>query len=270
VVVDDVQNHFDAGLMHRFDQRAELVHRRRASARGVGLVRRHEVERHVSPVVSFLGVELMNGQELDGGDPERLQVRDLVDQPSEGASAIGRNARSRPPRESADVQLVDDEIMCVPRSRIVSPVERGRSARQHAERGPTRVRTWRSRRGAAEAGRKVNGGGIRVEQHFRRIEPVPFVRLIGSVDAIGVILRAGHLGGGHPAVPDASRLTPERIEAALGEWLRRVGAVQQQGDAGRVPRVQREIPRLTIVEPGRAQRVRRALDIGPPFHARQS
>src|SRR5688572_21358071 len=98
------------------------------------------------------------------------------------------------------------------------------------------------------------GRGVRIEEHFRRIESVAFVRPIRSLDAIGVILRAGHVGGGHAAVPDASRFMPQRVEAAFDERLRRVGAEYQQSYAGGVPRVQREIPGLPIVDPGCSRR----------------
>ena len=94
VVEHDVEDHLDAGAMQRLHHVAELVHRaERIPARAVRLVRREERDRCVAPVVdlarrAILGIELEHRQQLDRGDPELLEIRDLLDQAGERAAGL--------------------------------------------------------------------------------------------------------------------------------------------------------------------------------------
>ena len=86
VVEHDVEDDLDARPVQRLDHVAELVHRaERIPARAVGLVRREERDRRIAPVVDLarravLGVELEHRQQLHRGDPELLEIGDLLDQ----------------------------------------------------------------------------------------------------------------------------------------------------------------------------------------------
>ena len=85
VIEHDVENHLDAGAMQRLDHVPELVERaERVAARAVGLVRRKEGHRLVSPIVGpsarrVEGIELKHWQQFHGRDVKILQVRDLLD-----------------------------------------------------------------------------------------------------------------------------------------------------------------------------------------------
>ena len=82
VVVDDVEDHFDAGGVQRLDHRLELAHLLAALAgAGVFVVRREEADRVVAPVVAQPALdqvavvdELMHRHQLDGADAEARQV----------------------------------------------------------------------------------------------------------------------------------------------------------------------------------------------------
>ncbi len=84
VVVDDVEDHLDAGLVQRPNHRLELGHLAAGlPRRGVLVVRREEADRVVAPVVAEPSIEevavlheLVDGHQLDGGDPELAQVAD--------------------------------------------------------------------------------------------------------------------------------------------------------------------------------------------------
>ena len=93
VVVDDVEDHFDAGAMQRLHHVAELVERtERIGRRAVGVMRREERYRLVAPVVHAAGrglrIELLDRQELDGCNAEVLQIGDFLDQAGIGAALL--------------------------------------------------------------------------------------------------------------------------------------------------------------------------------------
>jgi hypothetical protein len=77
VVVDDVEDHLDAGRVQRLHHRLELLGHAERVARRVQVVRREERDRVVAPVVAQpLGVEvvvvdeLVHRHQLDRGDAE--------------------------------------------------------------------------------------------------------------------------------------------------------------------------------------------------------
>ena len=133
VVVDDVEEHLDAGAMQRLDHRLELLDLPAAlAAAGVLVVRGEEPDGIVPPVVAeplveqMLGMdELVDGQELDGGDPEHLQMLDgrRRGHPGIFAPLILGDLRV-PLGESLDVDLVDHRVVPgMAESPVVAPVE---------------------------------------------------------------------------------------------------------------------------------------------------
>ena len=116
VVEHDVEDDLDARPVQRLDHVAELVHRaERIPARAVRLVRREERDRRVAPVVDLarravLGIELEHRQQLHRGDPELLEIRDLLDQAGEGAAGLLADAGAGMAGEAAHVHLVHDGL----------------------------------------------------------------------------------------------------------------------------------------------------------------
>ena len=84
VVVDDVEDHLDARAVERLHHPLELAHLLAARpGRGVAGVRGEEPDRRVAPVVreplldeEVLVGDVVDGQQLDGGDAEVAEVRD--------------------------------------------------------------------------------------------------------------------------------------------------------------------------------------------------
>ncbi len=133
VVVDHVEDHLDARRVQRLHHLFELAHLAALVAgRTVARHRRKEAERVVSPVVAQAAIEqeafvdeVVNGQQLDGGDAELLEVIDAGFVGQAGISAAQffgdfgiANA------EAADVHFVDDRVGQRHFQRhIVAPVE---------------------------------------------------------------------------------------------------------------------------------------------------
>ena len=163
VVVDDVEDHLDAGAVQRLDHALELAHLLAAVARrGVGRVRREEADRGVAPVVrqplrveEVLVGDVVHRQQLDRRDAERLQVRDRVlgGQPGVRPAQVLAHARAQL-REALDVRLVDHGL--VPRRAqpaVALPVEaRDRSRRTSGSRRRRPRRRARGRRPRSPVG----------------------------------------------------------------------------------------------------------------------
>ncbi len=133
VVVDDVEDHLDPGLVQRPDHRLELGDLLAALAgRGVLVMRREEADRVVAPVVPQPPVdqlrivdELVHGQQFDRGDAEAGEVLDRgrVAEPGVGAALRLRDLRMLC-GEALDVHLVDDRLVQRDVGRpVVAPVE---------------------------------------------------------------------------------------------------------------------------------------------------
>ena len=220
VVVDHVQDHLDAGRVHRPHHRLELAHLVAAEPSGVGGVggvRGEEADRVVAPVVlraAFLQRrlvhEVVDRQQLHRGHPEPLEVGDRgrVGQPGVGAAQVVRDVRV-PGGEALDVQLVDDGVVpgdvrppvAAPREAVVEHHHRPRH-----ERGRVQVVV-------AVAGRVVDevaldGPGVRVDQQLGRVVPLAHPRVVRAGDPVAVAL-AG-VDAGQVAVPD--------VEALLGQF----------------------------------------------------
>src|SRR5688572_24060883 len=115
VVVDDVDDHFEAGVVEARHHLLEFLQALRRVG-GVARVRGEEADRVVAPIVRQISLqqeiiidERMNGQQLDGGDAECLDVGDdvLVREAAEGAALALGHLRV-PLGVAAHVRLVDD------------------------------------------------------------------------------------------------------------------------------------------------------------------
>jgi hypothetical protein len=114
VVVHHIENHLDAGLVKSLHHVTELVQASQwVSSGGVPAVGRKERHRAIAPVVlqtcrCILGVELEDRHQLNGSNPQILQVRNLLDQSRVRTSLLLGNAGVCAPRESANVHLIED------------------------------------------------------------------------------------------------------------------------------------------------------------------
>ena len=120
MVVDDVEDDFDARLMHGAHERLELLHLLAPVAgRRIGVVRREEADRVVAPVVgqalvvqTAVGDELVHGHQLDGGDAE---LGEVVDHHRVGEAGVGAADGLRDvgvlDRHALDVGLVDERLV---------------------------------------------------------------------------------------------------------------------------------------------------------------
>ena len=122
VVEDDVEDHLDVVLVQLADEHLELVDLL-AELAVVAVVRLggEEGDGVVAPGVGqpLAGqrvaeravelVELHDRQQLDGGDPQLLEVGDLLDEAAIGPGQVA--LRRVVPGEAADVDLVDDRLL---------------------------------------------------------------------------------------------------------------------------------------------------------------
>src|SRR5947209_6355144 len=80
MIEDNVENNLEAGPVQRFDHVAKLVHwTKGVLTRAVGLMRRKERDRRISPIVDqsgrrILAVELKHWQQFDGSNAELLEI----------------------------------------------------------------------------------------------------------------------------------------------------------------------------------------------------
>ena len=130
MVVDDVQDHFDAGGVQRLHHRLELAQR---AGGGVAHVGREEADRVVAPVVAqpvldqpLVVDQRMDRHQLDGGDAEPAQVLEhrRGRKAGIGAAKLRRDVRCTL-GVALDVQLVDHRVLPGrARRTIVAPRER--------------------------------------------------------------------------------------------------------------------------------------------------
>jgi hypothetical protein len=210
VVVDDVEDHLDAGAVQRLHHPLELAHL--VARRRVERVRREVADRRVAPVVrqpaageEALVDDVVHRQQLDRRHAERLEIRDRV---LAGETAVGPAqilAHTGPKlREALDVELVDDRLLPRrprPDDLIVLPLERRvdhdrlRHRRRRVGRVDGEVSVLRAGAGhVRERARRTPVDGavdrlrVRVDQQLRGIEAVPRQRLVRAVHAIAVAL----------------------------------------------------------------------------------
>ena len=237
VVEHDVEDDLDAGAVQRLDHVAELVHRaERILARAVRLVRREERDRRVAPVVDLarravLGIELEHRQQLDGGDPELLEIRDLLDQAGVGAAGLLADAGAGMAGEAAHVHLVDDGLRGRPAQRRVAfPVVGGRIDHHALHRGRAVV-AGLAGGGATVAVGNRHAAAIRVEEDLGGIEAHALRGIPRPLDAIAVDLACPHAGNEH--VPVVVGAIGGRIDA---DRARRLGDRRRDRTAAARPR----------------------------------
>ena len=271
VVVDDVEDHLDAGAVQLAHHRLELEHLLAALARGaVGVVRGEEADRVVAPVVREALVEqrrvlheLVHRHELDRRHAEAREVLDhrrVADGGVGAADLLGDAGMEL--RQALDVGLVDHGLVVgVARRAILLPVEeRVRDDRLHdVRRGVLGVALAGVAELVGEArGRPVDRAlvGLRVgiEQELAGIAAVAVGRVVGAVHAVAVAL----------ARLDARQVRVPHERVLLGHRDARLGVVvveQAQLDALGDLREQREVGAGAVVR--RAERIRAS---GPDLH----
>ena len=240
VVVDDVEDDLDARLVQRLHQVLELLHLVSPLAARVFVVRRQVPDGVVAPVVAQSFVEqrrvlheLMDGQELDRGNPETLQVlhRHGMRHARVRATEILRNVVQRF-REALDVRLVHDGPM--PRRvrlAVVAPVEERidhdglRGTRRAVEIVLRTVRILEVIRvdGFLPLPHALDGLRVRVEHDLLRVAPQPLVRVPRAVHPIPVTLPRLHVG--QVAVP-AERCRLQHVDASLHVRCRQRGTTR--------------------------------------------
>ena len=196
MVEDDVEDDFDAGAVQRLDHVAELVEDVERPARElIRVMRREERDRLVAPVVDaacrrLLRIELEHRQELDGGDAQVLEVRNLFDQ-------ARRRCRASPAetpelgwlREAAHVQLVDDRLGERPSAaarRLPSRSAPGSATTLFIALGG--VGAGPAPRPAVVGVGNRDGEPVRIEQHLLAVEPQTAFRRERPVGPVAVDL----------------------------------------------------------------------------------
>jgi hypothetical protein len=280
VVVDDVEDHLDAGAVQRLDHRLELLDlalrlgahhvgqlARRDAVPGdrVAVVRGEEGDRVVAPVVAQAALgevvvvdELVHGHQLDRGDAERGQVLHdrRVRDARVGAAHLLGHARV-PLREALHVGLVDDGVVhAVVGRAVVAPVEErvGDDATRHVGGAVVGVHLV----GIVEVVREARGvpvdlAGDRlrvgVEEQLRRVAPQAVGGIPGPVDPVAVALTRADVGQvGVPAV--AVDLAQLDLDLGVVAVVAEQAELDTFGDAGE----EREVGPRTVV--GRAEWVR--------------
>ena len=219
-------------------------------------MRREERDRRVAPVIDesrrrVLGVELEHRKELDGGDPEIAEIRNLLDEPGKRAARFLGHAGARMAGEPTDVHLVHDRVRRGPSQRGVAfPVVRA-AIHHHTlhRRGGVVARSLR--RLAAVARRHDHTAAVGIEQDLGRIESHAGSRIERSLHAISVQLSRTHAG--HEHVPVEVRAVGRGVEADLlrGPWVVDPFEEQERHPGG-VSREQTEVD--AFVRTGRSQR----------------
>src|SRR5260370_2948006 len=109
MVVDDIEDDFNSVGVQSGNQFSEFFNRR-LRLRGITKVRTKKTEGHITPVVVFLWIKLVNWHQLDNGHPEINKVRNLLDNSGESSSTFGGYAPARPSRKSPHMHFVHDLI----------------------------------------------------------------------------------------------------------------------------------------------------------------
>ncbi len=235
VVVDDVQDDLDTGLVQRPYRGLELQDLLAAVApRGVRVVRGEETDRVVAPVVVQPHVdqpvvvhELVHRHQLQGRHAQLHQVLDdrRMRERRVRAAQLVRQPRVLH-REALDVGLVEHGlVVTAPGQPVVAPVEVGIDHdRGHGVRRRVQVVALVGRVEVvavhllAPGDRSADRLRVRVEQQLRGVAPLAALGRVGAVRAEAVPL-PGH-DAGHVRVPH------ERV--TLPQFHRRLRAVVVQ------------------------------------------
>jgi hypothetical protein len=209
VVVDDVHDDLDVGLVEGLDHRLELVDLPSQGVRGgVAVVGREEADRVVPPVVRQAAAlqrgvvdELVAGHELDRRDAQPGEVvdHDRMADARVGPPVLLGDVRVEH-RHAAYVGLVDDRVVVlVIRRAVVAPVEEGIDD-HGGHRVGGRVELAPLGRVVEVVGeerlfvldRAVDGFRIRVEQELRTVAPQAPGGIVGARHAETVLLPGPH------------------------------------------------------------------------------
>jgi hypothetical protein len=268
VVVDDVEDHFEAGGVQGAHHHLELAHAfERRRRRRVARVRREVGQGVVAPVVGEAALDqvplvevVVHRHQLHRRHAEREQVlhRGLRRQTQiRAAQMLGNAGVAR--RVALDVQLVDQRFV---------PRDAQRPVRAPRERRIDDGRERRVRRAVALVERVVSlavpepeqrfvpphgaadDARVRIHDDLVGIEPVATARLVRSVHAVAIELSRPHVG--QIAVPHHVGVLGQRNRDRFAVGRRRVE--QAQLDAGRVLAEQREVDADAV--PCRAERIR--------------
>jgi hypothetical protein len=228
VVVDDVEDHLDSGLVQGFHHPLELEHLLAVGAgRGVERVRREVADRRVAPVVRQPAVveealvgDVVDREELDRGDAELLEYASAGSEARPGVRAAQVLAHVGVElREALHVRLVDHRL--VPRRvgrRVVLPVEVRVDDDALRDRVGV-VLVVELEVGVVVAGRDVGKSvrevpqdraldrlRVRVDEELVRVEAVSACGVVRAVDAVAVALsRARRRGGSSASCARCSR-----------------------------------------------------------------
>ena len=269
VVVDDVEDHFQAGVVQGLHHRLELADLLPAPvgpARRVRRVRGEVADGVVAPVVgqaaradARLGDEVVHREQLDRADAERDEVLDRgrVGQPGVRPAQLLGN-RGMLPGEAAHVQLVDHGVRPRRRRRAVVPPVETVPYDDGGGHGPERVAVVPDQvlpgrvgprpepvpRGVAVdlglvAQLGVDRPRVRVEQQLVRVEPQAARRVPRAVRPEAVAL--ARPDPGQVAVPDVEGALRQRVPGLAA------GVVEQaQLDRVRVVRPEGEVRALAV------------------------
>ena len=263
MIVDNVQQHFEAGIMQSRDGGAKLVDR---AVLRVALLGREEGERVVAPVIDELAFDeravvdkAVDRQQLDCGDAEPAQVADHFGRSERpiGAAQAGWNVLAQlcqpldvglvdegvfpgdvgPFLASAPVEAVVDDDGLRYAARIVAAVERQISARASGAIAEVGIAPHQP------SGKPLDVG---IEQQLVMIESMTVFGIVRSIDAIAVELSRRDIV--QIAVPDILGAFGKDHTFDLATAMR---VEQAQLDFFGVSREQREIRSAAI--PARAE-----------------
>ena len=241
VVVDDVEDHLDVGLVQGAHHRLELLDLSAGVGAGAVLrVRRQKADGVVAPVVrqplvDQRGVvgEVMHGHQFDCVDAQRFQVIDdhrMGDGGVRTADLFG-NVRVRL-GQPLDVRLVDHRVGVFVAGRAIDPpVEErvdddglGRAGRGVVVVAAVGIAEVVAEQRLIPLERAVDGLGVRVQQQLVGVAPVTRGRVVRPVHAVAVAL-AG-FDGRDETVPDETVHLRQGDAGGLGS----VGVEQTQLD----------------------------------------
>ena len=256
VVVDDVEEHLDAGRVEVLHHLLELAHLLAAVARGgVRRVRGEEPDRVVAPVVrqpvlreGRLGGELLGGQQLHRGDAEVAEIvgdHPVAEAGVRPAELLGDPVVQR--GEALHVQLVDRGVAPPGADLAVgAPVEvvvhdhaagnvRRRVALVPGVRGGRRAEVIpgleaEDRRVGAEV--PTHRAGVGIEEELGRLKRSPWSGSHGP--SARNPYRCPGSYAGHRAVPDPEALLGQRVAGLDGR--RRRGTPTRRWRSVRAPR----------------------------------
>ncbi len=202
--------------MERLDHVAELVqHAEGIVDGGVSAVGGEERDRGVAPVVgqsggSILWIELEHRHQLDRGDPQLLQIRDLLDHAGVGPSpgriqpAVGMGG------ESPHVQFVDHGLRKGAAERLIALPVVGSDIGDHALQRIAIVEPGAGRCRAPVVVGDRHGTAVGIEEGLGAIEALPTGRVERTIRPEGIEL-AGPQPGDED-VPVVIRPVAARVE----------------------------------------------------------